>query len=101
MTLQQARELLRWTRGRLATEAGIKESAVFDIEAGRIRNPSHTNVMRIVSALQRGGMPGLQSADVFPVDVPIEAQPIIYSKELDRVYGFKVDDCVSQFFICF
>lgn len=67
LTLLEARQLLGWTQARLADEAGIKTTAVSDIETGKTKNPGYTSVMRIVSALQRGGLAGLTAEDVFAV----------------------------------
>lgn len=68
MTLTEARTFLGWTLQKLATEAGTGPSVIHDIESGRNRNPGYALVMRIVKALQRGGVPGLTPEDVFPVE---------------------------------
>lgn len=67
LTLLDARGLLNWSQARLAEEAGLKTTAISDIETGRTKNPGYTSVMRIVAALQRGGLAGLVAEDIFPV----------------------------------
>lgn len=67
LTLEQARQLLGWTQTRLAREAGEEISTVNDIERGRNKRPAYVVVMRIVQALQRGGLPGVKAEDIFPV----------------------------------
>ena len=67
LTLSAARGLLAWTQARLAEEAGVKTTAISDIESGRTQNPGYATVMRIVRALQSGGLQGLKSEDVFPI----------------------------------
>ena len=68
MTLEQARKLLGWTQTRLAREAGEPISTVSDIETGRNSRPAYVVVMRIVKALQRGGLNGITPEDIFPVE---------------------------------
>lgn len=67
MTLGEARDLLGWTQTKLAEEAGEKVSTVNDIERGRNQRPAYVVVMRIVQAIQRGGLPGVKPEDIFPV----------------------------------
>lgn len=68
MTLVEARGFLGWTQTRLAQEVGTSVSAINDIEHGRNKNPGFRQVMRIVKALQRGGLGGLSPEDVFQVE---------------------------------
>lgn len=70
MTLTDARTFLGWTLARLAQEVGTSVSVIHDLENGRNGNPGYALVMRIVKALQRGGLPGLGPEDVFPVEAP-------------------------------
>lgn len=67
LSLNDARGLLEWSQSRLAEEAGLKPTAISDIETGRTKNPGYTSVMLIVAALQRGGLRGLVAEDIFPV----------------------------------
>lgn len=67
MTLEQARKLLGWTQTRLAREAGEHISTISDIETGRNARPAYVVVMRIVKAVQRGGLQGVTPEDLFPV----------------------------------
>ena len=67
VTLRDARELAGLTRERLAELAHVNATTIYDIETGRNANPSHTNVVRIVRALQRAGLAGLTSEQLFPV----------------------------------
>lgn len=67
MTLADARGLLGWSQSKLADESGVLKTAISDIESGRTRNPGYQNVMRLIKAMQRGGMPGLKTEDVFPL----------------------------------
>ena len=67
ISLADARQLLTWSQARLADEAGVKKTAISDIECGRTANPGYTTVARLVQALQRGGLEGLRTEDVFPV----------------------------------
>ena len=66
-TLIEAREMVGWTQTELAEAAGTAISTISDLERGGNRNPGYALVMRIVGALQRGGMKGLKPEDVFPV----------------------------------
>lgn len=75
MTLADARGLLGWSQSRLAEESGVKKTAISDIESGRTQNPGYQNVVSLVRALQRGGMPGLKTEDVFPVPEHEQAVP--------------------------
>lgn len=67
LTLLEARNLLGWTQARLADEAGLRTTAISDIETERTKNPGYLSVMKIVAALQRGGLQGLKADDIFPV----------------------------------
>jgi transcriptional regulator with XRE-family HTH domain len=67
LSLVEARGLLKWSQGRLAQESDLKVTAISDIETGRTKNPGYTSVMRIIAALQRGGLVGLTHDDVFPI----------------------------------
>lgn len=67
LNLVDARTLLGWSQAKLAEESGVKTTAISDIESGRTINPGYLNVMRIVRALQRGGLPGLEVEHIFPV----------------------------------
>lgn len=64
MTLIEARGLLEWTQTRLAEETGVGISVINGIERGRVGSPSHALAMKIVNALRRGGMPGLQPEQI-------------------------------------
>lgn len=68
MTLAQARELVGWTQTQLAREAGAAISTINDLENGNNKNPGYQLVMRIVKALQRGGIAGVLPEDIFPVE---------------------------------
>ncbi len=71
MSLKRARRTLNWTQPRLATEAGEKISAIFDIEAKRSKDPAYTRVVRIFRALRCGGLnPDISIDDIFPVPDP-------------------------------
>jgi transcriptional regulator with XRE-family HTH domain len=72
LNLEDARRLLGWSAAKLAEESGVKASAIYDIEQGRVRNPAYSTVMLITRAFQQGGMPGLTADDIFPV--PSEAK---------------------------
>lgn len=65
--LANARELLGWTQSKLAEEAEVSVSAISELERGHYRNPSFSLVMRVVAALQRGGLKGLKAEDLFSV----------------------------------
>lgn len=67
MTLVEARGLLGWSQTKLAEVSGVKNTAISDIEAGRNQNPGYTTVMRLIRALQQGGLQGVTAEDVFPV----------------------------------
>lgn len=68
LTLLDARTLLGWTQARLASEAGIKTTAVSDIESGRTTNPGYSTVARLIRALQGAGLQGLKTEDIFSID---------------------------------
>lgn len=76
MTLREARELTGLTQRALAELAGVKHSALADVEAGRVRRPSHDFVVRIMRALHRRGLEGIASEQLFPVsdDAAAEAR---------------------------
>lgn len=61
MNLRTARRLKDWTQAELAERAKVKQSAVSDIETGRVRNPSWEIVKRISDAL------GVEPDELFPV----------------------------------
>lgn len=67
LTLSEARKAIGWTLTRLATEAGTSVSVIHDLENGRNKNPGYQLVMRIVSALKRGGLAGIAAEDIFPI----------------------------------
>jgi transcriptional regulator with XRE-family HTH domain len=68
MSLKEARELTGLTQKRLAQLAGVKVSSISDVELGRIQQPSHRFVVRIIRALQDAGLRGVSAEQVFPVD---------------------------------
>lgn len=74
LNLVEARALLKWSQGKLSEESGIKITQISDIETGRTKNPGYTAVMRLVAALQRGGLVGLTHDDVFPIPDSEEQQ---------------------------
>ena len=65
LSLEEARRLLGWSAAKLAAEAGLNHSAIYDIEQGRSKNPGYMTVARIVMALKSGGLPGLETHDIF------------------------------------
>lgn len=67
MTLSDARGLIGWTQTQLAREAGTSVSTINDLENDNNKNPGYQLVMRVVKALQRGGLPGVTAEDIFPV----------------------------------
>lgn len=67
LTLVEARGLIGWSQTKLADVSGVKNSAISDIESGRNQNPGYTTVMRLVRALQSGGLQGVNAEDIFPV----------------------------------
>lgn len=69
MTLVQARELINWSQSDLAREAKESNSTISELENGHNENPSYGLVMRVVKALQRGGLTGVTAEDIFPVDL--------------------------------
>lgn len=69
MTLTDARGLLGWTLSDLAREAEVSVSTVHDLENGGNKNPGYQLVMRLVKALQRGGLSGITAEDIFPVEL--------------------------------
>ncbi len=75
LTLLEARGLLGWSQAHLAEEAGVKTTAVSDIETGRTQNPGYSSVMRLVNALQRGGL-HIKAEDIFPVPQPDESREV-------------------------
>jgi DNA-binding XRE family transcriptional regulator len=77
MTLADARDMLGWTQTRLAREVGAPISTVHELETGANKNPGYALVMRVVKALQKGGLAGLEPEDIFPV---VGGQPTPNSK---------------------
>jgi transcriptional regulator with XRE-family HTH domain len=70
MSLEDARRLLGWSLRRLAREADVHVSNIADIEKDRNKRPAYELVMKIIGALRRGGLQGLQPEDLFPVEQP-------------------------------
>ncbi len=67
MTLREARDLAGLTRDALAKAADTTTTTIYDLETGRNARPSHETVVRVVRALQRAGLAGLTSDQLFPV----------------------------------
>lgn len=67
LTLREARELTGLSQRAFARFAGVKFSAVADVEGGRIAKPSHDFVTRVMRALHRRGLEGIAVEQVFPV----------------------------------
>lgn len=67
LNLREARELAGLSQSELARRAGLKTSAIFDLESGRVKRPSHETVVLIVRALQTAGLAGITSDKLFPV----------------------------------
>lgn len=67
MSLREARELTGLTQAALAKAAGVKTSAVADVEGGRIQRPSFDFVVRVTRALHRRGLAGITAEQIFPV----------------------------------
>lgn len=65
--LRAARELAGLTQSELARRAGLKTSAIFDLENGRVKRPSHEAVVLIVRALKAAGLAGITDDQLFPV----------------------------------
>lgn len=65
--LANAREMLGWTQTQLAEAAEVSVSAISELERGHYRNPSFSLVMRVVGALQRGGLKGLKAEDLVSI----------------------------------
>lgn len=74
LTLRAAREMLGLTQHQLADRAGVKRSAIDDIERGRSTRPAYVTVMCIVRALKEAGLNGISAEDVFPIDADHEAR---------------------------
>ena len=68
ITITDARTLLGWTQSRLARQSGVPISTLNEIESGDNKNPGYQVVMRIVKALQAGGLVGLEPEHVLPVE---------------------------------
>lgn len=76
MTLEHARKLLRLNQRDLERAAGVCRGTVHEIENGRNKRPSYDTVVRIVSALQRHGLPGITAEQLFPVpELPATPAP--------------------------
>lgn len=67
MTVKEARDLAGLSQRALAELAGVKHSALADVEAGRVQKPSHEFVIRIVRALRKRGLEGITSEQLFPI----------------------------------
>lgn len=67
LDLRAARDLAGLSQSELARRAGLKTSAIFDLEAGRVRRPAHETVVRIVRALKAAGLAGITADQLFPV----------------------------------
>lgn len=67
MTLKDARRLAGLTQAQLAAAAGLRLTTISDLELGRNRRPAHEIVVKVVRALQRNGLAGVTTDDLFPV----------------------------------
>jgi predicted transcriptional regulator len=65
--LQKARELMGLTQSQLDRAAGLPLGSVHEIESGRVKSPSWTNVSRIVRALRESGLKGASAEVLFPI----------------------------------
>jgi transcriptional regulator with XRE-family HTH domain len=68
MTLAHARGLLGWTQTELAKRSGVRASTICRIESGELTRYSYVVVMKLIAALQDGGLKGVSAEDVFPVE---------------------------------
>lgn len=67
LTLREARRLTGLSQHALAKLAGVKGSAIADVEGGRVQRPSFDFVVRVVRALHRKGLGGITPEQLFPV----------------------------------
>jgi len=67
MTLQEARELVKLSQSELDRRAGLPIGTTHDLENGRVDSPSWERVVRIVRALRRSGLKGVEGESLFPV----------------------------------
>jgi transcriptional regulator with XRE-family HTH domain len=74
--LRDAREAAEMSQHELAAASGCTVATISDLENGRNRQPSHTKVVRIITALRNNGLANVMADDLFPV----EKVPIVYRK---------------------
>lgn len=67
ITLKGARELVGVTQLQLERDAGLTRGTIHDLESGRTASPSHETVVKIVRALRRHGLTGIDGEALFPV----------------------------------
>jgi transcriptional regulator with XRE-family HTH domain len=67
MTLKQARELAGLSQAELDRRAGLATGTIHELESGRTESPSWERVVRIVRALRRAGLKGIDGEQLFPV----------------------------------
>jgi len=67
MTLKEARELAGLSQSELDRRAGVPQGTTHDLETGRVESPSFERVVRIVRALRRAGLKGVDGEQLFPV----------------------------------
>jgi predicted transcriptional regulator len=75
LNLKQARTFVNLSQSQLADVSGVKKSAISDIEQGRVQpeDVAYGTIVRIVRALQRSGLPGMTSDELFPVREQVAA----------------------------
>lgn len=67
LSLKEARDLAGLSQRGLARLAGVKFSAIADVEQGRVRRPSHEFVVRVVRAFRKKGLGGITADQLFPI----------------------------------
>ncbi len=75
MTLKDARELAGLSQNELDRRAGLPIGSIFELENGRTKSPSWDRVVRIVRALKRAGLKGVDAEQLFPVPMGKEVAP--------------------------
>lgn len=67
MDLREARRLTKLSQLQLDELAGIPKGTVADLEQGRNKRPAFETVVRIVRAIRRRGLSGIEAEELFPV----------------------------------
>lgn len=74
LTLKQTRDLVTASQKQLADAAGLDVQVIARIEQGRADRPAHELVVKVVRALRKLGIPGVNADQIAEFHVPDETE---------------------------